>query len=120
MGDFFIFGLPVSLGTILYQLVIFSILVFVLHKLFIKKVIEMLDSRRDRIVEQIASTEKFKQEAREKLIEQEELLEDAKIAASNIRKKAEAEAEFIIRKAKAEAKKYYAQVSEDMSKKKGA
>lgn len=87
MGDFFIFGLPVSIGTILYQLVIFSILVFVMHKLFIKKVVEMLNGRRDRVVEQIASTEKFKQEAREKLLEQEELLEEAKIAASNIRKK---------------------------------
>src|SRR5690554_8175643 len=120
MGDLFIFDIPISIGTMLYQAFIFSVLLFVLHKLFFKKIIEILDNRKKLIVEQLEEVERYKESAKKKYEIQMEELEQAKIEARKVRDNSNKEAEFIIRNAKMEASKLRRDVYQDLKNMKGA
>ncbi|WP_462408873.1 ATP synthase F0 subunit B [Neobacillus sp. Marseille-QA0830] len=104
MGDVTIFGLPISIGTMIYQAGLFTILVFGLKKFVFKKMIEVLDRRRQHIENQLQLTEQFKLEAEKNLMASENILKQARIDAKEMRKYSENEAKLIIQSAKEEAK----------------
>ncbi|MEH7109878.1 ATP synthase F0 subunit B [Bacillus sp. JJ1764] len=104
MGDLTLFGLPVSLGTMLYQASLFTVLVFILKKLVFKKMVGVLEKRKQHIEHQLSLTEQYKKEAIINLEASEEILKSAKLEAWEIRKLSEKEAKLILHSAKEEAK----------------
>lgn len=78
MGDITLFGLPISLGTMVYQALIFTVLVFILKKLVFKKLVAILDNRKQHIENQIQLTEQYKLEAERNLELSAELLYQAR------------------------------------------
>lgn len=103
MGDFQVFGLPVSLGTMMYQAILFTILVFVLKRFFLKKIVNVMENRRKAIEEQLILAESYKAEAERKLCEQQELLEQAEHEAKHLVTNSRQEASQIVKAAKKEA-----------------
>ncbi len=104
MGDFTIFGLPVSLGTMIYQAAIFTVLVLLLKKFVFKKLVNVMESRKEYIANQLQLSEKYKLEAEKTLEEQYEQLREARKEAIEILKHSEQEAKLIVKDAKEEAK----------------
>lgn len=113
MGDFTIFGLPVSLGTMIYQAIIFTVLVFILKKLVFKKLVDILDKRKKHIENQLQLTEKYKLDAKKKLEESVDILKQAKIEARELMKRSEKEANLMIQDAKEEAKQIRKKAKEE-------
>lgn len=103
MGDFEIFGMPVSLGTMIYQAILFTILIFILKRKMLGKVVEAMENRRDTIENELKLAESFKQEAEANMIKQRELTEEATIEGRKIIAKARAEAGNIVKEARKEA-----------------
>ncbi|WP_342430136.1 ATP synthase F0 subunit B [Neobacillus sp. FSL H8-0543] len=104
MGDITIFGLPVSLGTMIYQAIIFTVLVFILKKLVFKKIVSVMESRKSHIENQLQLTEQYKIEAEKNLESSTEILTQARKDAREIMKYSEKEANLMISAAKAEAR----------------
>jgi F-type H+-transporting ATPase subunit b len=104
MGDFTIFGLPVSLGTMIYQAAIFTILVLLLKKFVFKKLVAVMESRKEYIANQLQLSEKYKSDAERALEEQNNQLKEARKEAIEILKHSEQEAKLIVKDAKEEAK----------------
>ncbi|RDU35353.1 hypothetical protein DRW41_18905 [Neobacillus piezotolerans] len=100
MGDFEIFGIPISLGTMIYQALIFTILVFLIKKLAMKKLLGILENRKTYIGQQLTIAEQCRSEAELKLAVQESLLSEAR----QIKYRSEIEAREILEKAVEEAK----------------
>ncbi|MEH7113743.1 ATP synthase F0 subunit B [Neobacillus niacini] len=113
MGDITLFGLPISLGTMLYQALIFTILVFILKKLVFKKLVGVLDSRKQHIENQLQLTEQYKRDAEKNLELSSEVLIQARKDAREIMKHSENEAKLILLDAKAEAKEILKEVKEE-------
>ncbi len=110
-----LFGLPISLGTMLYQAVIFTILVFILKKLVFKKLIGILDTRKEAIVEQLRLTEDSKLKAKKNLEKSDEILHQAKIDARELIKYNEKVAKQLVQEAKEEAKHILQEAQEESS-----
>lgn len=115
MGDFQIFGIPISIGTMIYQAIVFTILVFLLKKYVFKKLVNVLESRRQHIENQLQLTEKYKLEANKVLESQNDLLVKAKSDAREIMRNSDVEARLIIKDAKDEAKRILNEAREDAS-----
>jgi F0F1-type ATP synthase membrane subunit b/b' len=113
LGDFSLFGLPVSLGTMIYQAIIFTILVFILKKLVFKKMVDILEKRKLHIEKQLLLTEQYKQEAKQNLEASKDVLKQAKKEAREIRTYSENEAKLLIHDAKEEAKDIVKKAKED-------
>lgn len=105
MGDFQLFGLPISIGTMIYQAILFTILVFIFKKFFLKKLVQALDNRKQTIENQLMLAEKQEQEAEALRKEQEELLMKARIESKHIIEESRKEAREVIRDARKEAMK---------------
>lgn len=103
MGDLSIFGLPVSLGTMIYQAAIFTILVFSLKKWVMSKLVTMMEMRKEYIENQLQLSEKYKIEAEKALETQNELLKEARKQAIAILNHSKSEANLIIKDANEEA-----------------
>ena len=103
MGDFEIFGMPVSLGTMIYQAILFTILIFILKRKMLGKVVEAMENRRDTIENELKLAESFKHEAETNMIKQRELTEEATNEGRKIIAKARAEAGNIVKEARKEA-----------------
>lgn len=114
MGDFYIFGIPVSLGTMIYQATIFTVLVLLLKKFVIKKLVKVIELRKDYIENQLTLTEKYKSEAKQDAEvylqsilkskkDAQEILEHSRKEAALIIKDAEKEAYEILRNARMES-----------------
>ena len=113
MGDLTLFGLPISLGTMAYQALIFTVLVFILKKLVFKKLVSVLDSRKQHIENQLQLTEQYKREAEKNLEHSVEVLNQARRDAREIMKHSENEAKLMINDAKLEAKEILKDVKEE-------
>lgn len=113
MGDFYVFGLPVALGTMIYQAAIFTVLVFLLKKFVLKKVVNVMETRKQYIEKQLKLSEKYKLEAEKVLEDQNEMLRQARKDAREMLKHSEIEAKLIIKDAKAEAKLIIKEAKED-------
>lgn len=96
-----------ELGTMLFQLGVFVVLVLLVSKFGSRPVLEMMKKRQEHIENQIASAEKSREEAEALVQEQKKLLEQARVEANEIiaraKRQKEAEAEKIITEAKARA-----------------
>jgi len=103
MGDFEIFGMPVSLGTMIYQAILFTILIFILKRKMLGKVVEAMENRRETIENELKLAESFKHEAETNMIKQRELTEEATNEGRKIIAKARAEAGNIVKEARKEA-----------------
>jgi F-type H+-transporting ATPase subunit b len=113
LGDFTIFGLPVSLGTMIYQAFIFTILTFLLKKFVLQKLVHIIDSRKQHIEKQLQIAEKSKDEAAENLEKSTITLKQARTAAREILEHSQSEAELIIHDAKDEAKRILQEAKEE-------
>jgi F-type H+-transporting ATPase subunit b len=113
LGDITLFGLPISLGTMIYQAIIFTVLVFILKKLVFKKLVGILESRKKHIENQLLLTEQYKLEAEKNLELSVEALNQARRDARAIMKHSENEAKLMIMDAKAEAKEILKEVKEN-------
>jgi F-type H+-transporting ATPase subunit b len=113
LGDFTIFGLPVSLGTMIYQALIFTILTFLLKKFVLQKLVHIIETRREHIEKQLQIAENSKHEAAENLEKSHITLKQARSAAREILEHSESEAELIIHDAKAEAKRIIREAKEE-------
>lgn len=103
MGDFEIFGMPVSLGTMIYQAILFTILILILKRKLLGKVVEAMENRRETIENELKLAETFKQDAEANMIKQRELAEAASDEARKIIAKGRAEAANIVKEARKEA-----------------
>lgn len=103
MGDITIFGLPVALGTMIYQAILFTVLFILIRKFVVPKLIAVLESRKGTIEKQLLLAETYKNEGEQYAKEQQELLQQAKFEAKEMMKRSEKEAENLIKMAKEEA-----------------
>jgi F0F1-type ATP synthase membrane subunit b/b' len=113
LGDVTIFGLPVSLGTMVYQAIIFTILVFILKKLVFQKIVNILEKRKQHIENQLLLTEQYKQDAKKNLDRSAAVLKQARADAIEMLKHSENEANLIIEDAKIEARAILKQAKEE-------
>lgn len=104
MGDIILFGLPISFGTMVYQAIIFTVLVFILKKLVFKRLVGVMNSRKIHIENQLQLTEQYKQEAEKNLELSAEILNQARRDARDIMRHSEHEAKLMISDAKLEAR----------------
>lgn len=103
MGDIVILGLPISLGTMIYQAVLFTALIFILKRKFLGKVVNALENRRESIDTQLKLAESSKKEAEEELLKQREITQKATREAKEMIARAREEALSIIKAARKEA-----------------
>ncbi|WP_066305453.1 ATP synthase F0 subunit B [Bacillus sp. FJAT-29814] len=103
MGEFEIFGMPVSLGTMIFQAVIFTALIWILKQKFLSKLVGAMESRRESIDNQLNLAETYKHEAEAELLKQREMTEKATQDAKQIIAKAREEANIIVKAARKEA-----------------
>jgi F-type H+-transporting ATPase subunit b len=103
MGDFEIFGMPVSLGTMIYQAVLFTILIFILKRKLLGKIVEAMENRRESIENELKLAETYKLDAEANMMKQRELTEEASQEARTVISKARAEASNILKEARKEA-----------------
>src|SRR4051812_25787885 len=113
MGDITLFGLPISLGTMIYQAIIFTVLVLTLKKLVFKKIVNIMDNRKQHIENQLQLTEYYKLEAKKNLASSTEIFNQARKDAREILKHSEREAQLIIADAKAKAKAILQEAKEE-------
>jgi len=96
-----------ELGTMLFQLGAFLLLVLIVSKFGSRPIVEMMKKRQDHIQSQITSAEESRKEAEALLQEQKKLLEQARVEAAEIiaraKRQKEKEAEEIISQAKIRA-----------------
>jgi F-type H+-transporting ATPase subunit b len=99
--------MQLQLGTALFQLVIFIILLVLVGRLAMRPALGILERRQQRIADEITAAEKNRQEAAQLLEEQRKLLKDARDESYQLieraKKQSELESQKIIESAKAEA-----------------
>ncbi|MGJ7919019.1 ATP synthase F0 subunit B [Neobacillus sp. LXY-4] len=103
MGDFEIFGMPVSLGTMIYQAILFTVLIFILKNKFLAKIVGALENRRETIENELRLAETYKRDAEENMMKQREITEQAAQEARKMILNGRQEAENIIKEARKEA-----------------
>lgn len=96
-----------EIGTMLFQMVAFTILVLVVSKFALRPMLAVMKKREDHIQSQIDTAEENRAEAEKLLQKQKEMLDQARLEAKEIvdraKRQKEQEAEEIIKKAKARA-----------------
>ncbi|MCC3356233.1 F0F1 ATP synthase subunit B [Bacillus sp. REN16] len=112
MLDLFVLGaaagkLPVNLGDIIFQLVVFIILMALLKKFALGPIMNIMKQRESHIASEIDSAEQNNQEAKKLVEEQRELLKKSRSEAAelieNARKLGDEQKEGIIQAARDEA-----------------
>lgn len=98
-----------ELGTMLFQLVAFILLMLLVSRFAMRPVVGMMQQRQDHIAKQIETAEKDREKAEKLLDEQKVALQEARIEAKEIIERAkvqkEHEAEEIINEAKERAER---------------
>ncbi|MTT30999.1 F0F1 ATP synthase subunit B [Terrilactibacillus sp. BCM23-1] len=114
--------LEFHLGTILFQLVVFIILMIIIGKIGTKPVVEMMRKRQNFINEQINSAETSRKEAEAFLAEQKSELDKVRQEAHSIieraKKQGESEADSIISAAKDRADRLVAEARVEITREK--
>ena len=111
--------LDFNLGTILFQLIVFLILMMIVAKLAIRPVLDMMKKRQDHIDQQLDDAEKNQKEAQRLLEEQREELrktrEEAHLIIESEKKRAEAQAQDIMSQAKSRADRMISDAREEIN-----
>lgn len=105
MGDIKILGIPISLGTMIFQAVIFTILIYILKSKYLSKLLIALEKRRDSIANKLMLAESYKKEAEEELLKQREITKTAVHESKRIISNAHDEAADILKDARKDALK---------------
>jgi F-type H+-transporting ATPase subunit b len=113
LGDLTLFGIPISLGTMIYQAFIFTVLTFLLKKYVLAKLVDVIETRKLHIEKQLQIAEMNKQEASQNLETSNDTLKQARKSAREIMNHSETEADLIIHDAKVEARKILKEAKED-------
>ena len=113
MGDFEVFGIPVSLGTMIYQALIFTVLVILIKKFVMGRLLGVMEKRKAYIGQQLSLAEQYKKEAEQKLLEQERLVVLAQEEARIIRSRSEEEARTAFEQSAAEAREIINNAKDD-------
>ncbi|HAQ07559.1 MAG TPA: hypothetical protein DCR24_08585 [Bacillus bacterium] len=114
MGDFEIFGIPVSLGTMVYQAVLFTILVFLLKRFFFTKLVNAMEKRQQTIDNQLQIAEKTRMDAERLLYDQQAAAAKARLEAKELMLKTQQQADAILQDARKDANKIRSQAREDL------
>jgi F-type H+-transporting ATPase subunit b len=113
LGDLTLFGIPISLGTMIYQAFIFTVLTFLLKKYVLAKLVNVIETRKLHIEKQLQIAEMNKQEAAQNLESSNDTLKQARKSAREIMNHSETEADLIIHDAKVEARKILKEAKEE-------
>jgi F-type H+-transporting ATPase subunit b len=97
----------------IYQASIFTVLVLILKKLVLKKLVNILDKRKQYIENQLQLTEQYKLDAARNLEKSEQLLKQTRHEAREILKHSENEATLIMNDAREKAKQILKDTNED-------
>ncbi|MBT9253801.1 MAG: F0F1 ATP synthase subunit B [Brockia lithotrophica] len=92
-GDLTLLGLPVQVGTMLLQLVVFLLLVYLLQRYAWPHVARALEERRERIRADLEEAARQRAEAQALIEEQRRLLDEARAKAEEILRRSERIAE---------------------------
>jgi len=77
-------GLGIDVKSLIFQLINFSVLIFILGKLLYKPLVHMLDARREAIKKSVEDAERAKRELTEIKSKQEEILSEARLEARHL------------------------------------
>ena len=113
MGDLTLFGIPISLGTMIYQAFIFTVLTFLLKKYVLGKLVNVIDTRKLHIEKQLQIAALHKLEAAKNLEESNQTLKEARKNAREIMNHSATEADLIIHDAKFEARQIIKEAKEE-------
>jgi F-type H+-transporting ATPase subunit b len=113
LGDLTLFGITISLGTMIYQAFIFTVLTFILKKYVLAKLVNVIDTRKLHIEKQLQIAEMNKQETEKNLEKSNNTLKEARKNAREILGHSETEADLIIRDAKDEARQILKEAKEE-------
>lgn len=103
MGDIEILGMPISLGTMIYQAIIFTVLIFLLKNKFMGKIVEAMENRRESIENELKLAETYKLDAENNMMKQREITEEALKQAKEIIAKGRQEASNVVKEARKDA-----------------
>lgn len=119
MGDIEIFGMPVSLGTMIYQAILFTVLIFILKRKLLVKLVNAMENRRETIENELKLTDSYKEDAENNMLQQRQMTENATREAKEIISKGRQEAAAIVKEARKDALLIRTQAYEDARAKKG-
>jgi F-type H+-transporting ATPase subunit b len=114
MGDIVIFGMPISLGTMIYQAFLFTVLIFILKRKLLGKVLAAMENRRESIDSRLTLAEKYKREAEELLMNQREMTDKATREAKQLIADSRQEADLIVKAARKDALVIRSQAYQEM------
>lgn len=118
MGDIEILGMPISLGTMIYQAILFTVLIFILKNKFMGKIVEAMENRRESIENELKLAETYKLDAESNMMKQREITEEALRQAKEIIAKGRQEASNVVKEARKDALLIRTQAHEDSRAKK--
>jgi F-type H+-transporting ATPase subunit b len=113
MGDIEIFGIPISIGTMIYQAILFTVLIFILKNKLLGKLVDAMENRRESIDNQLKLADTYKKEAEDLLIKQREDSLKALHESRNLLANAHEEASEIIMEARKDAQTTRTQAFEE-------
>jgi len=118
-GDLTLLGLPVQIGTMLFQLVVFLLLVYLLQRYAWPYVARALEERRERIRADLEEAARQRAEAQALIEEQRRLLDEARAKAEEILRRreriAEEERERMLEEARQAVEKIRADAQADIA-----
>jgi F-type H+-transporting ATPase subunit b len=103
MGDIEIFGIPISIGTMIYQAILFTVLIFILKNKLLGKIVNAMENRRESIANQLRLAGTYKQEAEDLLTKQREESLRALHESRDVLANAREEASLILMEARKDA-----------------
>ncbi|MBO8165553.1 MAG: F0F1 ATP synthase subunit B [Brevibacillus sp.] len=106
-------------GTMLFQLIVFLVLIFLVSRFAMKPAMAVMEKRRQHVANEIETAERSRQEAEALLAEQRRLLDEARLEAKEIldrvTKQANDEAARIVEEAKASADRLKAEARAELA-----
>lgn len=106
-------------GTMLFQAIVFLLLVLIVGKFALKPALAIMEKRRQHIEEQLKTAESNRQESEALLAEQRRLLDEARLEAKaildRVTKQANDEAARIVNEAKATAERIKAETATEIN-----
>jgi F-type H+-transporting ATPase subunit b len=119
MGDFTIFGMEVELGTMLFQLGLFILLLILLSQFALKPLLRVMQQRQEHIENELRNAENARAESEKLMKEQREAIVAARQEANAIIERAkgvsEKEAAAILEAARQEAERIRVQAIADIA-----
>lgn len=115
-------GIEITWGTTLYQLVVFIVLLLLLKRYALGPLLNVMQTRQDKIENDLAEAEKNRQEAEQFLTQQREELEKARREAQDIIERAKStadkQAQHLLNQAREEAERQQEEARKEIQREK--